>query len=108
MSAYRTPDEDRAQTEHESRVQAVLDQATKDGTMLYAAMLLGEDQDVVEKWTDRLWDGLRDGLSDFHEPEIIDGSRHDQEDRLTAIVMLLTPRISVAANLVVDVEDGVE
>lgn len=99
MSEYRTPDEDRAQIENENRINAVLDEAVRNGAMLRAAMLLGEPQPVVEKWVDALWDGLRDGLSDerpdFGEHRLV------IEDRLKAIVMLLTDRIEEAGTRIV-------
>jgi len=75
MPDYRTPEEDRADDERDARIRVVLDQAITDGASCKAAMVLGEPQDVVELWIDRVWDGLRDGL----EPE----------DRIAAIILLL-------------------
>lgn len=46
--------------------------------------------DVVERWTNRLWDGLRDNLLDDRPDEA--GIRVD--DRLAAIVLLLEQRMS--------------
>lgn len=98
MSApeYRTPDETRVQLAHQACVRAVLDQAVRDGGSLYAAMELGEPAAVVERWVDRLWDGLREGLSE--------GSRCQGgillEDRLTAIALLLEDRMRAEARAV--------
>lgn len=89
MPEYRTPDEEQAQEQHEVRVHAVLDQAVRDGASLVAAMALDEPADVVELWIDRLWDGLRDNLVDGRPDRC--GMR--QDDRLKAIVLLLTDRM---------------
>lgn len=89
MSEYRTPDEDRASAEQDARIQAAFNQAVTDGGSLMAAITLGEPAEVVEMWTNRLWNGLRDNLSDDRPPV---GSLM-QEDRLAAIVLLLTDRI---------------
>jgi hypothetical protein len=89
VSDYRTPEEERAQEEHEARIRAVLDRAVIDGGSLLAAMQLGEPAEVVEMWTNRLWNGLRDNLSDDRPGT----ETLLQEDRLAAIVLLLTDRI---------------
>jgi hypothetical protein len=86
--SYRTPEEDQHSAIHRARVQLVLDQAIKDGGSLLAAMDLGEPQEVVELWTDRLWGGLRDQLSD-NRPGTKVGKLMSDEDRLAAIVILL-------------------
>ncbi len=93
MTEYRTPEQEQATREQDARIQAVLDQAVRDGGSLMAAIDLGEPQDVIELWTARLWDGLRSALSDDRPP--IAGLR--QDDRLTAIVLLLTDRITEEA-----------
>lgn len=92
-SDYRTPDEEHATAEHDARVQAVLDQAVHDGVSLRMAVILGEPAQVVEQWIDRLWDGLREGLSEEpgDHPTLI------QEDRLRAIVLLLQDRMEAGA-----------
>ena len=79
MGDYRTPDEQLVAAAHRARVQLVLDQALTDGTSLMVAIELDEPADVVERWIDRFWDGLRDQLTD--------------EDRLVAIEILLYRRI---------------
>jgi hypothetical protein len=98
---YRRPDEEQAQSQHEAEVREVLDQAVHDGASCMTAMLLGEPADVVNRWSDAVWDGLRDNLSDDRP------SRAGQkiEDRLTAIVMLLTDRMRAeAAEILAGVE----
>lgn len=94
MSHYRRPDEWQAQSQHEARVRAVLDQAVHDGASLLAAMDLGEEATVVERWVNALWNGLRAGLSDERPGR---AGLH-MEDRLTAIVMLLHARMDDEAD----------
>jgi len=91
MTEYRTPDEDRAQKEHDARVKAVLDKAVHDGASCKVAMTLGEPPEVVERWVNTIWDGLRDALSD-DRPDLAGSLR--QEDRLTAITLLLDERMT--------------
>lgn len=93
MTEYRTPSENEAQQEHETRVRAVLDHAIRDGASLVAAMQLDEAPEVVERWVDTFHDGLRDNLSD-DGPDVA-GLR--LEDRIAAIVLLLEPQIEAAA-----------
>lgn len=98
MPEYRTSAEWDAQTKQENRVRAVLDQAVRDGGSMLAAMALGEPQDVVELWVDRLWNGLRDNLSDHRpapNPELRD---RPDEDRLCAIALLLTERMNAESD----------
>ena len=85
MSEHRTPDET---AERDARIKAVLDQAVRDGGLLMAAVDLGEPQDVVDLWIERLYGGLRSNLVD----ETGDGICPDE--RLRAIVLLLTERIN--------------
>jgi hypothetical protein len=80
VTEYRTPDEDRHQAEQVTRIRAVLDQAIHDGAFCKTAMCLDEPQDVVELWTNRIWNRLRNELSD--------------EDRLQAIIVLLDEQIT--------------
>lgn len=89
MSDYRTPAEYQATAEHEARVQRVLNQAVTDGASLLAAIALGEPADVVERWVDAYWNGLRDSLR--RDTPCSGGLLLD--DRLTAITLLLKPRI---------------
>jgi hypothetical protein len=89
MSEHRTPEETDAR---DDRIKAVLDQAVKDGGSLMAAIDLNEPADVVELWIDRLYDGLRDNLTDDVEDEVDQRLRGDE--RLRAIVLLLTERIA--------------
>jgi hypothetical protein len=96
MAEYRNPEEERATEEHNSYVEKVLDQAVKDGSSLVVAMRLGEPEEVVERWTNALWDGLRDNLRDDRRP--IAGIL--REDRLAAIVVLLTDRMHEEADKV--------
>lgn len=93
---YRTPEEVRQQNEHEQYVRRVLDQAVHNGASLFTAMRLDEDPAVVEQWIDRLWNNLRAGLVDERPRPQADGYR--REDRLTAIVMLLTDRMNAESD----------
>lgn len=93
MAEYRTPDEEQAAIEQSRRVRAVLEQAVHDGASCMAAMDLGEPQDVVELWIDRVWDGLREGLVD--EPT----GGNCNGDRLAAIVLLLQTRMRAGADM---------
>jgi hypothetical protein len=99
---HRTPDENMAEAAHRARVQLVLDQAVVDGTSLLTAITLGEPADVIERWVNTLWDGLRDGLSDDH-PDDPDSLLRAAEDRLLAIVLLLEPVIQAKALAVAEV-----
>lgn len=104
---YRTPDEKRAWAAHEQRVQAVLDQAVADGVSCLVAIELGESAAVVEQWTNRYWDGLRNQLSDNHPIVNIGGHLVPTEDRLCAINLLLADRIQREADRATTV-DGAE
>jgi len=88
MPEYETPAESLARQQQRDRVGKVLDQAIRDGVSLKVAMSLDEPPDVVMRWVDALWNGLRDGLSDDHDHPTM-----RMEDRLTAITMLLEPRM---------------
>lgn len=88
MNEYRSPEEDRATAALYDRIRLVLDQAVRDGASLMAARELDEPAAVVELWIDRLWDGLRDALTD---------DEFGDEERLAAIVLLLTERMQVEA-----------
>jgi hypothetical protein len=85
VSEHRTPEET---DERDARIKAVLDQAVKDGGSLMAAIDLGEPVDVVNLWLDRLYDGLRKNLVDENDDDIC------PDERLRAIVLLLTERIA--------------
>jgi hypothetical protein len=93
MSEYRTPEEDRLNREARERIEAVLEKAVHDGASLKVAMILHSDADVVEEWVQRLYDGLRESLSD--DNPLSDGLL--QEDRLAAITMLLEDRMNAEA-----------
>jgi hypothetical protein len=98
MSEYRTPEEDQARAAQEVRVRLVLDQAIQNGVSCKVAMMLDEPADVVERWTNTIWNTLRDGLSDANPRRgtlII-------EDRLAAIVLLLEDRMNREAHKVID------
>ena len=97
MTEHRNPEEHATVDEHDARVRAVLDEAVRIGGMLMAAIELKEPQDVVDLWTDRFWNHLRDELSD--EDREIPGLRY--EDRLVAIVLLLGPRLGAEAGAIV-------
>jgi hypothetical protein len=101
MPDYRTPEEERAQDEQAARIRRVLDQATRDGGSLFVAIHLGEPQDVIERWTNRVWDGLRRGLSDNHPQREDCPMLVPDEDRLAAIVLLLEPRAKTVADQVI-------
>lgn len=98
MSApeYRTPEELQAQEQQHARVRAVLDRAVHDGASFKLAAMFGEPPEVAERWVNTLWDGLRDNLSD-DRPDMA-GLR--QEDRLTAIALLLDERINAEVDSV--------
>jgi hypothetical protein len=98
MAEYRTPEEEQAQGQHDARVRAVLDKAVHDGASCMVAMTLGESPEVVERWIDAIWDGLREALSD-DRPSLAGGSLR-QEDRLAAIVLLLDERMTAEATAV--------
>lgn len=107
MPEYRTPEEAQAQQAREARVRAVLDQAVADGVSCLVAIALGEPAGVVELWIDRFWDGLRDNLSDQHPDRILgDGSSAPEEDRLTAISLLLADRIHAGAEQLLAPDGG--
>ena len=97
MSEHRTPDET---TQRDDRIKAVLEQAVKDGGSLMAAVDLGEDQRVIDLWIDRLYDGLRNSLIDDVDDDQADGNLRGDE-RLRAIVLLLTERIGAEAASIV-------
>lgn len=97
MSEHRTPEETDAR---DDRIKAVLDQAVRDGGSLMAAVDLGEDQGVIDLWIDRLYDGLRNSLVDDVDDEHADGNLRGDE-RLRAIVLLLTERIGAEAASIV-------
>lgn len=100
--AYRRPDEELAQSQHEAEVREVLDQAVHDGASCLTAMLLGEPVEVVNRWSDAVWNGLRDNLSDDRPGR----AGLKMEDRLTAIVMLLQDRMRAeAASVLAAVKD---
>jgi hypothetical protein len=86
---YRNPEEQRQSALRRARVQAAVDRAVANSTSLLAAMALGEPPEVVERWINALWDGLRDDL--------------DPEDRLQAIVLLIESRSQAAAAKVIEV-----
>lgn len=90
MSDYREPEEWQATYTEDARIEAVLDQAVRDGVSLRMAMRLREPAEVVERWVDALWDGLRGNLID-DRPD--DGTGMYRDDRLRAIILLLTDRI---------------
>jgi hypothetical protein len=96
MPEYRTPEEGRASIEQDGRVRAVLDKATHDGASLMVAMRLGEPADVVARWIDAVWNGLRDGLPEGE----LDHPTLRLDDRLTAIVMLLEDRMDAESQKV--------
>jgi hypothetical protein len=89
MTKYRRPEEDQAQDEHEAELRAVLDQAVHDGASLVVSMTLGEPPEVVERWVNAFWNGLRDNLSDDRPAR----AGLKQEDRLGAIALLLKHRV---------------
>jgi hypothetical protein len=91
MNEYRSPEEDMANAALYNRIRLVLDQAVHDGASMMAAMELDEPAAVVEMWIDRLWDGLRDALTD---------DEYGDEERLTAIMLLLTERMQIEAGAV--------
>lgn len=93
---YRTPDEQQATADHNAHVQKVLDQALSDGVSCRLAILMGAPAEVVEHWTDAIWDGLREGLSDDRP----DRAGLVQEDRLCAIVLLLEDRMDEQAQAI--------
>jgi hypothetical protein len=84
VSGYRTPEERREEDEIDARIERVIQQAVRDGGACKAAMTLDEPPEVVERWIDTVWDGLRDSL--------------DDEDRLRAIMLLLGGRMDREAN----------
>lgn len=88
MTTHRSPDDT---AERDTRIKAVLDQAVRDGGCLMAAVDLGEPQDVIDLWITRLYGGLRDNLVDETGDDIC------PDERLRAIVLLLTRRINTEA-----------
>jgi hypothetical protein len=98
VSEYRTPEEDQARAAQEVRVRLVLDQAIQNGVSCKVAMMLDEPADVVERWTNTIWNTLRDGLSDANPRR----GTLMIEDRLAAIVLLLEDRMDREAHKVVD------
>lgn len=97
MNEYRTPEEDKAVEEQYIRVARIIDRAVENGASLVAAMILGESQDVVERWTNALWDGLRTGLSGRAEHPRI---RSRSEDVYAAVVLLIEDRIRARADAI--------
>lgn len=90
MNEYRTPEEEQQQTEDYARIRAILDQVVHAGASCKVAMVLGESPEVVERWVNVVWDGMRDNLTDRRDgPGTLTG-----EDRLTAILMLLEDRMT--------------
>jgi len=85
---YRTPDEYHAHNVQRARIRLILDNAISDGAMVKTAICLAEPAHVVDLWVDRLWNRLRDALTDD-----IRGC----EDRLAAIILLLEDRMSADA-----------
>jgi vacuolar-type H+-ATPase subunit E/Vma4 len=75
MPEYRTPEEEAQTSIKRARIQASLDKAMRNATSVLTAMGLDESPEVVDMWVDKLWNELRQQLSD--------------EERLTAIVMLI-------------------
>jgi hypothetical protein len=98
VSEYRTPEEDQARAAQEVRVRLVLDQAIQNGVSCKVAMMLDEPADVVEQWTNTIWNTLREGLSDANPRR----GTLMIEDRLAAIVLLLEDRMDREAHKVVD------
>jgi hypothetical protein len=103
MNDYRTPEQRQASAEQDARVRKVLDQAVRDGASCMVAIKLGEPREVVERWLNASWNGLRDGLRD---DAITHLSLRLGEDRLLAIVMLLSDRMQAEADKLLHVEDG--
>jgi hypothetical protein len=103
VNEYRTPEEQWACEERDAHVTAVLEQAVHDGASCVVAIALGEPRDVVERWVDAFWDGLRDGLRD---DETDHPSLRMGEDRLIAISILLADRMQAEADKLLHVEDG--
>lgn len=91
MSEHRTPDET---TQRDDRIKAVLDQAVKDGGSLMAAVDLGESDEVIDMWVNRLYDGLRERLIDDVDDDQAAENNLRGDERLRAIVLLLTDRIN--------------
>lgn len=83
MTDYRTPDEHAQQDAERYRVRRVVAAARRAATSLFVAMRLDEPEETIALWTDRVWDGLRDNMSD--------------EDRLLAIIMLIEGEADSAA-----------
>lgn len=96
MPEYRTPEEEQASAEHDARIRKVLDRAIGDGVSCRLAMRMGEPPEVVERWVNTLWNGLRESLSD-DRPDV---AGLKQEDRLAAIVMLLRDRMDEEARAI--------
>jgi hypothetical protein len=103
MPEYRTPREEQVQYAHQLRVKAVLDQAVSDATSCRLAIRMGEPPEVVERWVDAIWDGLRDGLSDTRQP----AEGITQEDRLLAIVMFIGHKADDEALRILDAMEAV-
>jgi len=72
---YRPADEIAMMQAADARIETVLDETLASITSLQTAMELDEPGDVIELWTDRIWNGLRERL--------------DPEQRLRAIILLL-------------------
>jgi hypothetical protein len=83
---YRSEREMAKSEEIDAYCTQVMAEAVDAGGHLIAAMRLDEPQDVIELWTDKVWNGLRDRL--------------DGEERLHAIVILLGERMDEEARRV--------
>lgn len=87
LNDYRTPEEIAEDNREWLHIRSVLADAAEAGASLYAAMRLGEPQDVIELWTDRMWNGVRDSLD--HEQlvtavlELLSAAMWAKADRLT-------------------------
>jgi vacuolar-type H+-ATPase subunit E/Vma4 len=75
MPEYRTPEEEAETAIRRARIQLAIDKAMQNAAAVLTAMTLEEPPQVVDLWVDKLWNDLRNRLSD--------------EERLTAIVMLI-------------------
>lgn len=87
MATERTPEENRDNEADRRRVEAVIRQARTDLVSWQVAEQLDEPAEVCERWVNRIWDGLRDGLS--------------PEDRVLAIVSLIEVSASEEADRLV-------
>ena len=110
-SNYRSPEEIKFSDERDAYVKGVLENAVRNSGFLLAAIEMNEPQEVIDKWTDKLWDELREQLTDHTEwvnITINNGSkvvRVPHEDRLTAIVLLITEQANQQAQRLIHAED---